>query len=164
MTEAQLVCGRSLLRDLMKKHPEWTNKEYAQETGYSIDWVRKWKVRLNQAPTDDLQVLFSHSRAHHAPYHRWSKDVITRLGEMREHPPDGLRRVPGPKALAYYLKKDESLQALGAAVPRSSRTIWKLLQQEGYIIPRTKPQHQPLPPREPLEEVQIDFKDVTTAL
>jgi transposase InsO family protein len=161
--EAQLVCDRSLLRDLMKKHPEWTNNQYAHVTGYSVGWVKKWKMRLGQAPADDMQILFSRSRAHHAPYHRWSREVITRLGEMREHPPEGLRRIPGPKALAYFLKRDPALQALGVAIPRSSRTIWKLLRQEGYIMAHTKPQHQPLLPREPLEEVQVDFKDVTTA-
>jgi hypothetical protein len=47
-------------------------------------------------------------------------------------------------------------------VPRSARTIWKILRQEGLILDPPAARHQPLPPREPLEEVQIDFKDVTT--
>jgi hypothetical protein len=71
--------------------------------GVESSWVKKWKTRLSQAPVDDLQVLFSRSRAHHAPYPRWHPQVLYRLGEMREQPPEHLQRVPGPKALAYYL-------------------------------------------------------------
>jgi hypothetical protein len=36
------------------------------------------------------------------------------------------------------------------------------LRQHGYILPRVPRQHQPLEPRDPLEEVQVDFKDATT--
>jgi hypothetical protein len=109
-----------------------------------------------------MQVLLSHSRAHHAPYHRWDRQVIQRLGEMREHPPEHLQRVPGPKALVYYLQRDPDLQALGVPVPRSSRTVWKLLRKLGSLLPHEPRQHQPLEPRDPLEEVQVDFKDATT--
>jgi transposase InsO family protein len=56
------------------------------------------------------------------------------------------------------------LHELGVAVPRSSRTVWKLLRQHGSILPRVPRQHQLLEPREPLEEVQIDCKDATVAV
>jgi hypothetical protein len=56
----------------------------------------------------------------------------------------------------YYLQRDPELQALGLPVPRSSRTVWKLVRQHGYILPPERRLHQPLEPREPLEEVQID--------
>jgi hypothetical protein len=160
--ETQWIRDRALLRSLMAQYPHWSNPQYAQATGRSVSWVKKWKHRLNQAAGDDMQVLLSHSRAHHAPYHRWDRQVIQRLGEMREQPPEHLQRVPGPKTLVSYLQRDPHLQGLGVAVPRSSRTVWKLLRQHGYILPRVPRQHQPLEPRDPLEEVQIDFKDATT--
>jgi hypothetical protein len=160
--ETQWICNRTSLRRLMRQHPHWTNPQFAQAVGRSVSWVKKWKVRLRQAPADDLQVLLSRSRAHHAPSHRWDLPVIQRLGEMREEPPEQLQRVPGPKTLLYFLRRDPHLQALGIAVPRSSRTVWKLLRQHGSIQPRVPRQHQPLEPRDPLEEVQMDFKDATT--
>jgi len=160
--EAQWICDRRSLRTLMRHHPHWTNPQYAQAIGRSVSWVKKWKIRLSQAPANDLQVLFSRSRAHHAPYPRWHPQVLHRLGEMREQPPEHLHRVPGHKALVYYLQCDPELQALGVPVPRSSRTIWKLLCQQGYILPRPARHHQELEPREPLEEIQMDFKDAST--
>jgi transposase InsO family protein len=60
------------------------------------------------------------------------------------------------------LDRDPALQAQGLQVPRSARTIWKILRAEGLILASPAARHKPLPPREPLEEVQIDFKDVTT--
>jgi hypothetical protein len=102
--ETQWIHDRALLRSLMAQYPHWSNPQYAQATGRSVSWVKKWKRRLNQAPRDDMQVLLSHSRAHHAPYHRWDRQVIQRLGEMREQPPEHLQRVPGPKTLVYFLR------------------------------------------------------------
>jgi len=46
---------------------------------------------------------------------------------MRDEPPEGLQRTPGPKAILYYLPRDEQLQ--GERLPRSSRTIYRILQQ-----------------------------------
>jgi hypothetical protein len=60
------------------------------------------------------------------------------------------------------LDRDPDLQAQGLQVPRSARTMWKILRTEGLILASPAARHQPLPPREPLEEVQMDFKDVTT--
>jgi hypothetical protein len=102
--EAQWIRDRALLRSLMSQSPHWSNPQYAQAAGRSVSWVKKWKVRLKQAPRDDMQVLLSRSRAHHAPYHRWDLQVIQRLGEMREQPPEHLQRVPGPKTLVYFLR------------------------------------------------------------
>jgi hypothetical protein len=42
--------------------------------------------------------------------------------------------------------------------------VWKLLRQHGSILPRIPRHHQPLEPRDPLEEVQMDFKDATTVV
>ena len=40
--------------------------------------------------------------------------------------------------------------------------MWKILRKLGYIVDAPLRKRQPLEPREPLEEVQMDFKDATT--
>jgi hypothetical protein len=79
--------------------------------------------------------------------------------EMRLAPPENLKRVPGPRALLYYLPRDLEMQAAQVLLPRSSRTIWKILHATGCLVTHSKepPQHNEL--REPLEEIQMDFKD-----
>src|SRR5207244_3168352 len=84
----------------------------------------------------------------------------TRLVGMRLSPPEHLGRTPGPRALLYYLPRDPALQAAGVRLPQSSRTIWKLLRKTGCILPKLSRNLRPTEPREPLEEIQMDFKDV----
>ena len=96
------------------------------------------------------------SRAHHTPYFRWDIRVIQRIVEMRLSPPENLKRVPGPRALLYYLPRDPELQAAQVPLPRSSRTIWKILHVTGCLVPRSKEPPHPNELREPLEEIQMD--------
>jgi hypothetical protein len=97
--EAQWIGDRATLRSLLRQHPNWTNPHYAQAVGRSVSWVKQGKIRLSQTPADDGQGLLARSRAHHGSSHRWHPQVIQRLGEMREQPPEYLQRVPGTKAL-----------------------------------------------------------------
>jgi hypothetical protein len=124
--------------------------------------VSRWKKRLTQAEPGDMTVLFSRSRAphHHPP--RVAKEVVQRIMEIRMAPPENLKRIPGPKAILYYLSRDETLRERGLRLPTSTRTIWQLLDQLG-LIERAAPRHRkPLDLQEPLQEVQVDFKDITT--
>ena len=88
--------------------------------------------------------------------------VETRIVEMRLSPPEHLGRTPGARALLYYLPRDPALQAAGVRLPRSSRTVWKLLRKTGCILPKPQRKRWPTEPREPLEEIQMDFKDVSS--
>jgi transposase InsO family protein len=162
MQESQLIGERAALRCLLHQHPEWTNEDFALALGRSVGWVKKWKQRLRQARADDLQVLHSHSRARHTPPPPPHPHLVERILEIREKPPDNLQRVPGPKAILYFLQRDASLQALGIRVPRSTRTVWKILRKAGCILDPPQRKRRPLPPREPLEEIQVDFKDAST--
>src|SRR5690242_17455376 len=55
-----------------------------------------------------------------------------------------------------------TLRERGLRLPTSTRTIWQLLDQLG-LIERAAPRHRkPLDLQEPLQEVQVDFKDLTT--
>lgn len=83
-----------------------------------------------------------------------------RIVELRLAPPEHLQRVPGPRALLYSLPRDPLLQAAHLRLPRSSHTIWKILHTTGCLVPRSKEPPQPNDLRQPLEEIQVDFKDV----
>jgi len=158
--EEEWMRDRALLRDLLQKSPQASPQELAQATGRSMSWVKKWRKRFAEEDPHDPSVLCSRSRAHHAPYFRWDVRVIQRIVEMRFAPPENLKRVPGPRALLYYLPRDPALQGAQVALPRSSRTIWKILHATGCLVPRSKEPPHPNELRQPLEEIQMDFKDV----
>lgn len=89
--------------------------------------------------------------------------VTKRIVEMRLSPPENLKRVPGPRALLYYLPRDPELQGAQFLLPRSSRTVWKILHTMGCLVTRSKESPHPDELRAPLEEIQMDFKDVGSA-
>src|SRR6266566_7624035 len=63
-------------------------------------------------------------------------------------------------ALLYYLPRDPELQAAQVPLPRSSRTIWKILHATGCLVPHSQKLPHPNELRKPLEEIQMDFKDI----
>jgi hypothetical protein len=79
---------------------------------------------------------------------------------MRLAPPENLKRVPGPRALLYYLPRDPQLQGAQLPLPRSSRTLWKILHATGCLVTHSKERPHPNELRAPLEEIQMDFKDI----
>lgn len=162
--EAQWICDRAALRCLLQQHPDWSTTQLAHTLGRSTSWVKKWRKRLQAAPPSDLAVLRSRSRARHRPFPPPHPEVVASILAIREQPPEHLQRVPGPRTIIYYLQRDPHLQALGIAPPRSSRTVWKILRQAGCILPPPERTRRPLPPRAPLEELQVDFKDASTVL
>jgi hypothetical protein len=88
--------------------------------------------------------------------------VVERILEIRDHPPANLQRVPGPVAILYDLHRDAELAGSGARLPRSPRTIWRLLTQHGRIAGRRPRDHAPVDRPPPLAVWQVDFKDVST--
>jgi hypothetical protein len=56
--ETQWIRDRALLRSLMSQYPHWSNPQYAQATGRSVSWVKKWKHRLKQACTGYFKYPF----------------------------------------------------------------------------------------------------------
>ncbi len=160
--EALWISQRAALRCLARQHPDWTQTELATAIGRSRSWVTKWLARLNAAAPEDLSVLYSRSRARHTPPTSTPPAVVERLLALRDDPPEHLRRVPGPRALLYYLHRDVAALALDVPLPRSTRTIWKVLRRHGRIALDAPRRRQPLVRPAPLEEVQTDFKDATT--
>src|SRR5260370_528868 len=86
---------------------------------------------------------------------------VERLLGGREDPPEDRRRVPGPRALLYYLHRDAAALALDVPLPRSTRTIWKVLRRHGRIAVDAPRRRQPLVRPAPLEEVHTDVKAPT---
>src|SRR5205823_8205782 len=125
--EAVYYAARGNVRRLLQQHPTWTRAQLAQATGMSPSWVSKWKKRLASAPPEDEQVLRGLSRAPHHPPPRLDPLVVDQVLEIRDQPPEGLGRTPGPKAILYYLPRDERLTAAQMRLPRSTRTIHRLL-------------------------------------
>ena len=161
-TEEELYADRAALRRLLQTQPDWTHAELAARLCRSVSWVKKWTARLRTAPPGDMQVLWSRSRAHRTPYHRWDDTVVARILELRDQPPGGLRRVPGPKAILYYLWRDPDLRARGAALPRSTGAVWHILDRHGRIVRAHRPDHEPVERPAPLTSWHLDFKDAST--
>jgi transposase InsO family protein len=160
--EAEWVAKRSLLRHLITLRPTWTTSDLATCLGHSESWVKKWRKRFREADPNDHHVLLSHSRARKTPPPSTSPEVIQRILELRDHPPENLQRVPGPKALLYYLPRHAVGLPQGVHLPRSTRTIWQILRTNDRIQEEHRRKRQPLELREPMQEIQIDFKDDST--
>jgi hypothetical protein len=160
--EEQWYADRCRLRELLRSHPGWSKRELARALGRSLGWVKKWCKRLQGAPPGDDSVLDGHSRAPQHPPPRLSEAVIERILEIRDHPPANLQRVPGPRAILYYLHHDEELAASGERLPRSTRTVWQVLTHHGRIARCPPRAHEPLDRPPPLTAWQLDFKDVST--
>ena len=158
MAEASLVADRAHLRKLLRTHPTWPHQEYADQIGRSYDWVKKWVKRLRAAPPDDESVLWSRSsaRKHHPP--PFDPAVIERILAIRDDPPERLQRTPGPKAILYYLHRDQDLLAQGLRLPRSTRTIWEILHAHGRIAKAHRREHVPVERPAPLTYWQLDWQ------
>jgi hypothetical protein len=117
---------RALLRDLLRQHPQ-ASPPGVSPHDRTLSQLGEEVAQAAHATRDphDPSVLCSRSRAHHAPYFRWDVRVTQRIVEMRFSPPENLKRVPGPRALLYYLPRDPELQAAHVPLPRSSRTKWR---------------------------------------
>lgn len=154
--EAQYIADRSLLLALWLQHPDWTTPTLAQATGRSLAWVKKWKARFRAAP-NPTEAVWGYSRAHSAGT-RYSAAVVERILQIRDEPPEQLHRAPGPRAILYYLSRSSGLER--EPLPRSTRTIWKILRAGDRIAQRRPRQRLPQERPEPLVELQLDFKDI----
>ncbi len=154
--EAVYYAARANLRRLMREHPTWKQAQYATTVGMSVGWVKKWLKRLRQGPPNDEAVLHGQSRARKHPPERIREEVVDRILEIRDQPPEGLGRTPGPKAILYYLPRDESLQQAGLRLPRSSRTVYRILCQADRIHRRLPRVQEPLERPAPMSRWQMD--------
>ncbi len=131
--EADWVAERSMLRHLITLHPTWTNAELARCLQRSESWVKQWRKRFRETAPDDCQVLLGHSRARHTPPPSTSPEVVQRILELRDNPPENLQRVPGPKALLYYLPRHaEGLPEAGTLASLDQNDLEDPEEQRSY--------------------------------
>jgi hypothetical protein len=127
---------------------DWAFSQLGQEMAQATGEIRD---------PHDPALLCSCSRAHYAPSFRWDERVIKRIVEMRFAPPENADRGClglGPCSTTCPVTK--ALQAAQVPLPRSSRTIWKILHSTGCLVPRSKEPPHSNELREPLEEMQMD--------
>lgn len=158
------------LYHLMQRHPDWTQQQLAEALGRSKGWVYKWQARfaeLGSQPAEtavqDIAQGLSRARLH--PPERIDPRIEVLVLSIRDQPPEGLGRTPGPKAILYYLPRQVTLWESGLHLPTSTRTIYQILQRNDRIRRRSRPASSEPPPREaPMQCWQLDFKDVSTVL
>src|SRR5437660_7069033 len=121
MQNEQWIADRALLRRLLHAHPEWTQPQLAAAVGRSLGFVKKWVKRLRQAPQGDVSVLFGLPPGRKTAYPQIDPLVEERILAIRDEPPENLKRIPGPKAIQYYLARDPALQGRAAPLPQSTR-------------------------------------------
>lgn len=155
------MVARAELRTLMRQEPQLTQRELALRLKRSLGWVQKWQKRLRESDATDLSAV-QRKRSSQAPKRpKRSAWIVERVLALREELPATLNRIPGPKALLYYLAQDEHL--LPHEIPRSTRTIWQILDEAGRIQRDRKRETQPLDLADPMQVWQMDWKDATTA-
>lgn len=158
--EAIWFARRAALHCLSQEHPEWTYAHLAATIGGSESFVKKWLARFKHATITDWTLYQSRSHARHTPPPSTPQPVIERILALRDEPPDHLRRVPGPRTILSFLHRDPDALALALPLPRSTRTVWKVLHEHGRIATDLPYLHQPLTPPAPLMEIQADFTDI----
>lgn len=162
--EEEWVRDRARLRRLLQEQPSWSVRQYATALGRSRKWVQKWKKRLKATDPNDTQGLMSQSRARKTrpvPYH---PTVIARILALRDEPPAAVPRRLGAPTILYYLHQDKELQAQNLRLPRSTSTIWKILDNHQRILRFRRPQPEPFERPAPLDTWEIDFTDVSSAV
>jgi hypothetical protein len=160
--EEQWMVDRRKLREVWLEHPEWSKRDLAQAVGHSKSWVKKWLKRIRGSPLEDRAVLNGYSRARKRPPPQVAPEVVNRILEIRDNPPPRLGRVPGPLTILYYLKQDEHLAQAGVPLPRSTRTIWKILDRYHRILRPSPGEHDAEERPEPGVEWGMDFHDVSS--
>jgi hypothetical protein len=55
--EEEFFADRTILRQVLKHHPNWATKQYMVATDRSRSWVKEWRKRLRHAAPDDGSVL-----------------------------------------------------------------------------------------------------------
>ena len=160
--EEEWIVSRSKLREVWVEHPEWSRQKMAEEVGRSKSWVKKWIKRIRSAPLESQESLRGKSRVRKHPPPPMEPKIVEKILEIRAQPPQQLGRTPGPLTILYYLNQDSLLKEAGYILPRSTRTIWKILTKyhridhplQGVAEPEDRPQ--------PGVEWGMDFHDVST--
>ena len=160
--DEEWIVSRSKLREVWVDHPERSRQKMADEVECSKSWVKKWLKRIRCAPLESQEVLQGKSRVRKHPLPPMEPKIVEKILEIRDHPPQQLGRTPGPLAILYYLNQDSLLKEAGGKLPRSTRTIWKVLTKYHRIYHPAPGIAEPEERPQPGVEWGMDFHDVST--
>jgi hypothetical protein len=106
------TCGSSIPTGPMPSSPRpWATPKPGSRNG-------AYRLREELAAGERLEhILQGHSRARTTPSPTTHPLVVKPILSIRDQPPEGLRRVPGPEAIHYYLERDALLQFFHFPVP-----------------------------------------------
>ena len=162
MSEIEWIVDRAKLYSLREKRPQAKPKQLAQELGRSERWARKWLKRFAHHEGDEKTLFCSRSRARHKANKKVCPEVVEAILDIRDNRAEGLNRTPGPRTILYYLPRHEEIKEKSYYLPKSTSTIWAILNENGRIYRRQRQPAQPEPPSEPMADWQMDFKTVST--
>ena len=151
---------RIRLYELNRENPEWTQKKLADTLGRSVSWVKKWLRRFRVGGQITLATFKSQSRAPHSRPRQIVRAVRDAILDLRDQLHEKYGRVVGPRTIRYHLHKDENLKHQGCYLPKSTRTIWKIL-KEGGRIPTKVRYHTPLERPAPMTHWEMDFGELS---
>jgi len=124
--EAELCRAWAALWQLVQEQPRISHRQAAQQLGYSVGWVRKWRQRLAAGAATLEAALPSQSRRpRHSP-RRISMEVAAQVVTLRHDLSQRYHRVVGPRTILAYLRQQSNWTA---AWPHSTATIWRILKQ-----------------------------------
>jgi len=158
--EEHWIAKRSQLRQLLQDQPDWTNQMYADALDMSRSWVKDWKSVFRKADPDDESVVLGRPRHRRTPLEDYDPDVIEAVLDIRDHPPEYCPRTPGPAVIQYELA--QRFADTDKRFPRSTSTIWTILDQHQRIIRPSKREREPIERPDPMTHWEIDFTDITS--
>ena len=161
--EAVYYAARANLRRLLRSHPDWTRPHArpAQQVCRSVGLINGKSVCFVR-----LSMMSRSCRDSRGRLIIPNLDLINRwwIGCWRSGmiPPKAWVVPLVPKLSSISLPRDKSLKERGLRLPKSTRTIHRLLRENERIASRpphlTEPRERP----EPMEHWQLDFKDAST--
>lgn len=147
--ETKLVYHRMKLRHLMKEHPDWTNKQLAEAIGLSVSWVRKWRPICKQEAAQ-LKDFTSKSRAPKRVANKTSQEAIHYVINVHKELSKKYNRRIGPDLIVRELRERQATTEI--RLPRSNKTVWRILVANGLITKKPKKVTEPTNLSAPTEE------------
>ena len=158
--ETEWVIARMELYHLLRQHPDWSTSQLAAEVGYSRSWVKKWRKRIRAAAQVTLDTFRSQSRAPKTRPNTIHQVVRNAILALRDSLQQLYHQRPGSKRILYHLQRDPYLP-IQYNLPKSPRTITRILHEGERIPQKIQIEHCPLERNPPMAEWELDFGLVT---
>lgn len=155
--EAEWMASRLELYRLWQENPAWGARQLAATLERSLSWVKKWLKRFRETEKitgDSFRSQSRRPKKEPKGQHPW---VIEAVLSLRVSLSEQYHRKAGARLILYHLHKDPALQNIKALLPRSTKTIYKILKTGGLIQPQKPIIHIPVERPAPLEEWELDF-------